>query len=75
VLGLAGVFVAILVPLLWLALDHWVRLMWRRKREECLIGQTVAYFHKPASESNPPHGVNPGVCQGFCVSVSPQLFG
>jgi hypothetical protein len=59
--GLVWVFGAILGPLLCFVLDHWVHLIWQRSREERLIGQTVAYFHRPASESNPPHGANPGL--------------
>jgi len=59
--GLAWVFGAILVPLLCLALERWLRSVWQRKREEHLIQQTIAYLHKPASETNPRHGANPGL--------------
>jgi len=61
VFGLGLVFVAILVPLLFLALERWVHLIWQRNREERRIGQTIAYFHTPASEGTSPHDANPSM--------------
>ena len=48
--GLEWVFGAILAPLLCVVLDQWVHVIWQRKREERLMGQTIAYLHRAASE-------------------------
>jgi len=52
--GLEWVFGAILVPLLCLMLEQWLRVIGQRRREERLVGQTIAYLHRAA----PPQGAN-----------------
>jgi len=49
--GLEWVFGAFLVPLLCLAVCRWACVIRDRKEEERLMGQTIAYLHKAASES------------------------
>ena len=56
--GLEWILGAILVPLLSLVLDHWVRVIGQRRRAECLIGQTMAYLQRAASESKPQQDAN-----------------
>jgi len=48
----------ILVPLLSLACDHWVRLTWQRRRAKCMIGQTMAYLHSADPENRSRQDVN-----------------
>lgn len=50
--GLEWVSGAMVVPLLCLVLDQWVRSIRRRRRSARLIGQTIAYFHRSASEAH-----------------------
>jgi hypothetical protein len=48
--GIEWVLGAMLVPLLGLLLDQWARLIWQRRTDARLIGQTIAYLHSAASE-------------------------